>query len=244
MTYVMSDLHGCYDKYVQMLEKIGFGDGDTLYILGDVIDRGPDGIRILLDMMGRKNVVPLLGNHELLAFRVFRSVLFGGECKRTATYRLWMESDGAPTLSAFLALDTGEREAVTVFLESFDFRKRLGYDDSTFFSGQADKSGGKFHLSHTLPEYDPLVPLHEADCLEFCRGEPDYDIVYADEWFVIHGHSPDIFFVTGHTPTHLIDPAFFGKIWQGNNHIAIDCAAAWGGRLGCLCLDTMEEYYV
>ena len=39
MTYVMSDLHGCYDKYVQMLEKIGFGDGDTLYILGDVIDR-------------------------------------------------------------------------------------------------------------------------------------------------------------------------------------------------------------
>ena len=54
MTYVMSDLHGRYDKYVQMLEKIGFGDGDTLYILGDVIDRGPDGIRILLDMMGRK----------------------------------------------------------------------------------------------------------------------------------------------------------------------------------------------
>ena len=44
MTYVMSDLHGCYDKYAQMLEKIGFGDGDTLYILGDVIDRGPDGI--------------------------------------------------------------------------------------------------------------------------------------------------------------------------------------------------------
>ena len=67
MTYVMSDLHGCYDKYAWMLEKIGFGDGDTLYILGDVIDRGPDGIRILLDMMGRKNVIPIIGNHESLA---------------------------------------------------------------------------------------------------------------------------------------------------------------------------------
>ena len=51
MTYVMSDLHGCYDKYRQMLEQIGFGDDDTLYILGDVIDRGEGGIDILLDMM-------------------------------------------------------------------------------------------------------------------------------------------------------------------------------------------------
>lgn len=41
----------------------------------------------------------------------------------------------------------------------------------------------------------------------------------------------------------MIDPVFFGKIWQGCGHIAIDCAAAWGGRLGCLCLDTMEEIY-
>ena len=67
MTYVMSDLHGCYDKYAQMLEKIGFGDGDTFYILGDVIDRGPDGIKILMDMMDRKNVIPIIGNHESLA---------------------------------------------------------------------------------------------------------------------------------------------------------------------------------
>ena len=32
--YAMSDLHGCYDKYIKMLEKISFSDSDTLYILG------------------------------------------------------------------------------------------------------------------------------------------------------------------------------------------------------------------
>ena len=34
----MSDLHGMYDEYLKMLEKIGFGEDDTLYILGDIID--------------------------------------------------------------------------------------------------------------------------------------------------------------------------------------------------------------
>lgn len=54
LIYGMSDLHGRYDKYLQMLEKIGFGDGDTLYILGDVIDRGEGVVDILKDMMERK----------------------------------------------------------------------------------------------------------------------------------------------------------------------------------------------
>lgn len=38
MIYAMSDLHGCYDKYIKMLEKINFGDNDTLYILGDIVE--------------------------------------------------------------------------------------------------------------------------------------------------------------------------------------------------------------
>ena len=42
MIYVMSDLHGCFDKYLLMLEKIKLSEKDTLYILGDVVDRGAD----------------------------------------------------------------------------------------------------------------------------------------------------------------------------------------------------------
>ena len=67
MIYVMSDLHGCYDKYIAMLEKIKLKYDDTLYILGDVIDRGPDGVKILLDMITHHNIVPLLGNHKYAA---------------------------------------------------------------------------------------------------------------------------------------------------------------------------------
>lgn len=47
MTYVMSDIHGCYREYREMLEKIVFSDADTLYILGDVVDRGPQVAELL-----------------------------------------------------------------------------------------------------------------------------------------------------------------------------------------------------
>jgi len=47
MTYVMSDLHGKYEKFLQMLDTIHFSDDDDLYILGDVVDRGPQSVELL-----------------------------------------------------------------------------------------------------------------------------------------------------------------------------------------------------
>ena len=61
MIYAVSDIHGCYSQYKEVLEKIRFSDEDTLYVLGDVLDRGPDGFQVLADMAGRYNVIPLIG---------------------------------------------------------------------------------------------------------------------------------------------------------------------------------------
>ena len=54
--YVMSDIHGNFNAYKAMLEKINFGASDMLYILGDILDRGPNPIKIILDLMERSNV--------------------------------------------------------------------------------------------------------------------------------------------------------------------------------------------
>ncbi len=67
MIYVMSDLHGCYDKYERMLKKISFSKDDILYILGDVVDREPNGMKILLDIGRCKNVILFRGNHDYQA---------------------------------------------------------------------------------------------------------------------------------------------------------------------------------
>ena len=49
MNYVISDLHGRYDLFLRLLEMIRFNEADTLFFLGDAVDRGPDGVTILQD---------------------------------------------------------------------------------------------------------------------------------------------------------------------------------------------------
>ena len=70
MTYVMSDLHGMCEKYVTMLDKIGgIKDGDRVYILGDIIDRGPDGDVILLSMMNDHFLFPFYALQKMQLHR-------------------------------------------------------------------------------------------------------------------------------------------------------------------------------
>ena len=64
-TYVMSDIHGCYDEFLSMLEKIGFSENDRLIIAGDYIDRGGQSYEMLKWIEQRPpNVTLLRGNHE------------------------------------------------------------------------------------------------------------------------------------------------------------------------------------
>ena len=46
MRYVMADIHGEYEMFLKMLGKISFSDSDELYIAGDIIDKGPDSVRL------------------------------------------------------------------------------------------------------------------------------------------------------------------------------------------------------
>ena len=46
-TYAISDVHGMGHLLDRMLEKIAFSEADRLYILGDLIDRGPDPAGVL-----------------------------------------------------------------------------------------------------------------------------------------------------------------------------------------------------
>ena len=47
MVYIMSDIHGRKDRFDDILKQINLTKNDTLYILGDVVDRNPDSITLL-----------------------------------------------------------------------------------------------------------------------------------------------------------------------------------------------------
>ena len=95
MKYVMSDLHGRYDKYTEMLNKIHFTSDDEIYILGDICDRGPSSAQIYLDIMKRENVHCVMGNHENMLLENLPHV-FGNFFKKEANLissdRVWMDN--------------------------------------------------------------------------------------------------------------------------------------------------------
>lgn len=227
MIYAMSDLHGCYDKYMEMIKFIGFNRDDTLYILGDVVDRGTDGIKILCDMMEKENVVFLRGNHDHMAMQVLYSMFDSGavfnEDALVPLFQSWMADRGQPTFDQFSEYSKEEQKRILAYIrlsKSFE---------------EIKVNGNRYFMAHTVPEKEKMVNFNECTLMDFIYGEPDYELKYYEDRFI----------VTGHTPTGLIDEDYMGKIYKKNNHIAIDCGAFFeNGRLGCICLDNLEEFYI
>lgn len=222
MIYVISDLHGCYDLYIKMLEKISFSDSDTLYILGDIIDRGEDGIKILKDIMQRKNVVPILGNHDYTASFLLSRLKKKANGELLNIFKMWLGDGGLPTYQAYKKLSENEKKEIIEYFDCFSIFDEITVNNKSFF------------LSHTVPSKEVMMNFDNMDWQELISGECEYEKQYFDDKYI----------VTGHTPTALINPKSSGKILEINNHIAIDCGAFFTGILGCICLDTMEKFYV
>jgi bis(5'-nucleosyl)-tetraphosphatase (symmetrical) len=65
--YFIGDLQGCQEPLQRLLHKIDFSPSrDTIYLLGDLVNRGPDSLAVLrtLSALG-DSAQSLLGNHDL-----------------------------------------------------------------------------------------------------------------------------------------------------------------------------------
>ncbi len=74
--YLIGDLQGCYAPFQRLLETIDYSPSrDTLYCLGDLVNRGPDSLGVLRHLMALGTSAHcLLGNHDLHLLAVAQGV--------------------------------------------------------------------------------------------------------------------------------------------------------------------------
>lgn len=232
MIYCVSDIHGEYDKFMRLLEKIHFSDSDVLYVLGDVFDRGPHPIQVLFEMMKHPNIIPIVGNHELMGITVLKFLMkeiteenIGSIDDRMVQSIInWQMNGSDTTTGEFHKLSLEKRQEVMKYLGEFSAYEEVSAGNKDFLLVHAGLSN--FSKRRSLDDYT---------LNELVWGRTDYEMKYFD----------DVFVVSGHTPTQNIrQNTRPGYIYRANNHIAIDCGACFGGRLAAICLDTDEEFYV
>ena len=231
MIYVIGDIHGNKEKYDEMLKKISPKDTDAVFVLGDVIDVGEDSVAILQDMMYRANIYPVLGEHEYMAKKILPLIsdaksldeakdMLSGDDK--ADFEKWLTMKSEKTVSDFLALDEEDKESIIDYLSEFQPFEEV------------EANGKTFVLVHSgIDNFEDGKELEEYSEEDFVFAKTDYSKVYFRNKYL----------VTGHMPTVAINQKLMGKVYSKNGHIAIDCGAAYGGKLAAICLDALKLYY-
>lgn len=234
MRYIVSDIHGCYQQYQMLLEKIHFSAEDELYVLGDVVDRGPEPIRLLQDMMKRPNVIFILGNHDFIMYTLIKKLsveITEENYDKYLTkeilldYNLWMQDGGQVTAEQFSKLSYSEKMDVLDYIAGASLYEVI------------EHNGKEYRLVHAgLANFVPDKAMEEYDLYDFLEERADYTKRYYP--------NESIFLVTGHTPTVFIKGWEKTEVYMENGHIALDCGCASGGKLAAFCIETREVIYV
>ena len=234
MIYVLSDIHGNERRFHSILKQIDLHSEDTLYVLGDVIDRHPGGIRILRKIMAMPNAKMLLGNHEYMMLRALGYPYDACEetnalIRESATAH-WYRNGGKVTHDHLKHIRKSLRMEIVQYLHSLPLNIDIQVNGKTY------------KLTHSAPveEYQPgpryRSPAYFAVWKRLERNET-FEGAYT--------------LIFGHTTTRHYQDAVPMEIWKGDRCIGIDCGSGYPedgpdreyGRLACLRLDDGKVFY-
>ena len=197
MIYVMSDIHGQKRRFDSVMKQINLQPEDTLYVLGDVIDRNPDGIKILRQIMAMSNAKMLLGNHELMMMNALYYPPPEDEEWPEYYYErkqsLWYRNGGEITHNYLKHIKKTVRQEIFEYLEKLPVNMEITVN------------GRQFILTHAAP-----AELYETYGRKY-ECERDFAVWMRFDSFPVLEDCTVIF---GHTPT---------TRFQYDNPMAICC---------------------
>lgn len=239
-TYAIADLHGKKDLWYEFTLELD--ENDKVYVLGDAIDRGPDGIELLQILMKDPRVTFLKGNHEEMLYNSIEEQHYNNSpwwepqpLEQTAFYQ-WVCNGGDITYEQFMALDAEERCNILNYIA-----------DAPNYIIYENKKQQQILLSHSgasLKEFKKVFSneysLHkQLDALLWNREHFKQYEELSDNIYIVHGHTPVDFMLpnAGKASTKILR-------YNNGHKINLDIGAVWINKLAVLDLDTLEEFYV
>lgn len=236
--YVMSDIHGRFDRFSKMIKKLNLKENDTVYILGDVIDRGRDGVEILQFIMKDPRFVLFLGNHEKMMLD------FYNESKKEEPdfyyEEVWFINGSLPTRVNFDCLSETQKNKILNYLSN-----------CPIFKNDLVINNKKYCLAHASPLFNM-----ESKTYYLHSKEINDEKLYTLFWQRItkdNMHDIKDTCIVGHTITTFYQDIKPNTIFYNADNIHnatfidLDCGCAKNdvyARLGAIRLDDMEVFYV
>jgi serine/threonine protein phosphatase 1 len=139
----IGDVHGHYQGLQKLIALLKLTDRDTVYFLGDLIDRGPESAQVV-EYVRAKQYFCLMGNHEQMACLAFSSAKF-----ENFAMEAWLSAGGRTTLESYKGLEPQLESDLQWF------QRLPNYFDL-----------GDFWLVHA--GVHPQIPLELQSSQEFC----------------------------------------------------------------------------
>ncbi|MBO4365666.1 MAG: serine/threonine protein phosphatase [Eggerthellaceae bacterium] len=245
-TYAISDIHGCFDAFEEALRIVDFSSKDELYILGDVVDRGPkvgECIEWLVshDANGKgSNIHFIMGNHEEMADWSFIGAWSDFRFDEVCVHD-WKHNGGRATIKQMRNLDPSIVDAFQRIVKKAPKALCLEMLDKFVIMSHAG-------LRPAEPESEPAEWLIQAEQDLLWIGVGWYRSSAEAPFPVVSGHTPTVA-LCNHLPSYICPEEVLEEgrnahmMHWGSKH-CIDCGCVYGFNLGILRLDDWQAFYV
>ncbi|MGN0496389.1 MAG: metallophosphoesterase [Lachnospiraceae bacterium] len=235
--YLTSDLHGDLESFRKLLRIVRFDiKEDKMYILGDLLDRGPQSMELLSFVM--KNIINgsmdlLKGNHELFA-QMFLE-------KKLEAYQ-WIKWGGEQTYRDICKLTKQEKSELYDFLSGLKHYKVI------------NSNGKRLVLTHSGLDADNIVltdqKIDVVGSIEqaVCNDEFKY-LTSNDLYYMPAGRLKcmDGYLIVGHIPTMKLNEDSSCNLYRNNYYMCIDTGAGFrdnGGKMSFYRLDDGKVFMI
>lgn len=261
-TYAVGDIQGCYASFLQLLEATAFNPvRDRLWLVGDLINRGPDSLEVLRWMMRHEDcVTTVLGNHDLHALAVAEGFV---EANRNDTLDPLLTAPDRESLLGWLRRQSLAHAEGDYLMVHAGVLPQWSAEDTVALAGEVEQvlrgEDYRFFLSRMygndpdrwLPELRGMgrlrVITNALTRLRVCTPEGRMEFRFKGElkdlpagvlpWFEVPARrSADVTVIFGHWSAL--------GLQLRDNLVALDTGCLWGGRLSAMRLEDRQLFQV